>query len=176
MKNGSAKSTLMTQAEFARANGVSRKTVTQWKREGRIVLQGNMIDVKASHLRLGRRSRLNQSPMRASKQAAEGRPPAAEGEIELLSDPAIEASAVDSAVWNLAKALLPRFEPREARRLCDQVLGEMRRELAQSLKDEEIDPPDGFRRWEDWPELKGPVFTDGDWSDLVDEFAKVGRS
>ncbi|MGG5964798.1 hypothetical protein ACQSED_24815 [Salmonella enterica] len=38
----------MNQAEFARRHGVSRKTVTQWKERGWLVMNGREIDVDAS--------------------------------------------------------------------------------------------------------------------------------
>ncbi|EAB9908239.1 hypothetical protein D6J84_14445 [Salmonella enterica subsp. enterica] len=38
----------MNQAEFARRHGVSRKTVTQWKERGWLVMNGREIDVSAS--------------------------------------------------------------------------------------------------------------------------------
>lgn len=38
----------MNQAEFARRHGVSRKTVTQWKERGWLVMNGREIDVEAS--------------------------------------------------------------------------------------------------------------------------------
>ena len=39
---------LVSQAEFARQHGVSRKTVTQWKADGRLVLQDGQVDVEGS--------------------------------------------------------------------------------------------------------------------------------
>lgn len=39
---------LINQAEFATRHGVSRKTVTQWKKRGWLVFQGDSVDVKAS--------------------------------------------------------------------------------------------------------------------------------
>ncbi|EHB7109677.1 hypothetical protein JWW32_002012 [Salmonella enterica] len=38
----------MNQAEFSRRHGVSRKTVTQWKERGWLVMNGREIDVSAS--------------------------------------------------------------------------------------------------------------------------------
>ena len=37
-----------TQAAFARRHGVSKKTVTIWKRQGRVVMVGSLVDVGAS--------------------------------------------------------------------------------------------------------------------------------
>ncbi|EAQ6361895.1 hypothetical protein DOH76_00025 [Salmonella enterica subsp. enterica serovar Oranienburg] len=42
----------MNQAEFARRHGVSRKTVTQWKERGWLVMNGREIDVEASETML----------------------------------------------------------------------------------------------------------------------------
>jgi hypothetical protein len=39
---------LVSQAEFARMCGFSPKTISQWKKAGRLVLQGNRVDVEAS--------------------------------------------------------------------------------------------------------------------------------
>ena len=39
---------LLTQAEYSRHRSVSRKTVTQWKREGILVMKGNLVDRAAS--------------------------------------------------------------------------------------------------------------------------------
>jgi hypothetical protein len=44
----------VTQAEFARMCEVSRKSITKWKAAGRVVMDGNMVDVPASMARLAR--------------------------------------------------------------------------------------------------------------------------
>jgi hypothetical protein len=46
-----------TQAEFARLHSVSRKTVTKWKSEGRIVMAGDLVDVEASNASLESQNR-----------------------------------------------------------------------------------------------------------------------
>lgn len=53
---------LVKQAEFALMCNVSRKTVTKWKAEGRLVLQGNLVDVEATEERM-RRLRRGGSPV-----------------------------------------------------------------------------------------------------------------
>lgn len=40
--------TIVSQAEYARLRGVSKKTVTQWKQEGKLVLADGGVDVEAS--------------------------------------------------------------------------------------------------------------------------------
>lgn len=49
--------TQMTQAEYARTRGVSRAAITKWKKEGRVVMNGDMIDVEASDTKLKRTRR-----------------------------------------------------------------------------------------------------------------------
>ncbi|WP_232443188.1 hypothetical protein [Burkholderia ubonensis] len=44
----------MKQSEFADLCGVSRQAVLNWKREGKLVMQGARVDVDASLARLGR--------------------------------------------------------------------------------------------------------------------------
>ncbi|PQQ22309.1 RNA polymerase subunit sigma-70 [Photorhabdus hindustanensis] len=44
----------MNQSEFAKLHGVSRKTVTQWKARGWLVLDGDDIDVDASNANIER--------------------------------------------------------------------------------------------------------------------------
>jgi phage terminase Nu1 subunit (DNA packaging protein) len=41
--------TIVSQAEYARLRGVSKKTVTQWKQEGKLVLGDGGVDVEASN-------------------------------------------------------------------------------------------------------------------------------
>jgi hypothetical protein len=43
---------LVSQAEFARMSGFSAKTISQWKKDGKLVLQGNQVDVDASRAQL----------------------------------------------------------------------------------------------------------------------------
>ncbi|MBC8946805.1 RNA polymerase subunit sigma-70 [Xenorhabdus indica] len=44
----------MNQSEFAKLHGVSRKTVTTWKARGRLVMDGDDIDVEASNANIER--------------------------------------------------------------------------------------------------------------------------
>ena len=43
---------MMMQAEFARLLDLSRNTITQWKKRGTLVLQGNLVDVEATLARI----------------------------------------------------------------------------------------------------------------------------
>ena len=49
--------TQMSQAEYARTRGVSRAAITKWKRENRIEMIGDMVDVEASDAKLQRTRR-----------------------------------------------------------------------------------------------------------------------
>ena len=63
---------LVSQAEFARMKGVSRKTVTEWKAEKRLVFAGKLVDVAASQASLLRYSSGRSAGKRAPvTQAAE---------------------------------------------------------------------------------------------------------
>jgi hypothetical protein len=46
--------TLVSQAEYGRRLGVSRASISQWKKAGRLVLQGEQVDVEASDAKLKR--------------------------------------------------------------------------------------------------------------------------
>ena len=48
---------LLTQAEYSRDRGVSRQTVTQWKREGILVMNGSLVDKIASDRSLEKNGR-----------------------------------------------------------------------------------------------------------------------
>ncbi|GAA0595575.1 hypothetical protein [Caenispirillum bisanense] len=80
---------LMSQADFSRRHGVSRKTVTQWKEAGYLTLAGGKVDVEASEATLAAR-RLGRykvaaegvtSPVTGGNTAGAGNslPPAADG-------------------------------------------------------------------------------------------------
>ena len=47
---GNTMPTLISQADFARKNSVSRKTVTNWKSRGYLKMVGNRVDMEASEL------------------------------------------------------------------------------------------------------------------------------
>ncbi|MEQ1968734.1 RNA polymerase subunit sigma-70 [Xenorhabdus nematophila] len=57
----------MNQSEFAKLHGVSRKTVTQWKARGRLVMDGDDINVEASNANI---ARYRKSVTRPEKKAA----------------------------------------------------------------------------------------------------------
>jgi hypothetical protein len=60
---------LVSQAVFARMCKVTPKSVTKWKQEGRIVLQGNLVDVEATDV-LMKRFRRKGSPIALTPEEA----------------------------------------------------------------------------------------------------------
>ncbi|RBL87939.1 hypothetical protein DDE05_00530 [Streptomyces cavourensis] len=56
----------MNQAEFAARHDVSRKTVTQWKKRGWLVFQGDLVDVKASDELIAKYRRDGATPIDAA--------------------------------------------------------------------------------------------------------------
>jgi hypothetical protein len=61
---------LVSQAEFARRKGVSRKSVSDWKKEGRIVMVDGKVDISASQERLLRTSRRRSKGRRSAVTSA----------------------------------------------------------------------------------------------------------
>lgn len=116
---------LVSQAEFARLKGTSRKTVTQWKKDGRLVFAGALIDVDASQEKLLRGASHASKGQRASVTRAEPpvtgnapakvtrdpSPPAADA----LVSPSVEAEPEDiaaSADAFAAEVLAGKFRPK----------------------------------------------------------------
>ncbi len=56
---------LVSQSEFARMCGVTRQAVMKWKSAGRLVLQGNQVDVEATDERM-QKYHIGGSPLRKS--------------------------------------------------------------------------------------------------------------
>jgi hypothetical protein len=91
--------TKVTLAEFSRLKGVSRKTVSEWKSEGRIVIVDGKVDVEASQKKLlhnsghrakGRRAAVTPPPARTAKVT----PDLHDGAAEVTTVPAVYASSV----------------------------------------------------------------------------------
>lgn len=69
---------LVSQADFARQHGVSRKTVTQWKAAGYLVLDGGKVDVEATDAALeergvGRFGNGNKKPVTSAEPKGNGK-------------------------------------------------------------------------------------------------------
>jgi hypothetical protein len=92
--------TQVTLAEFSRLKGVSRKTVSEWKSEGRIVMIDGRVDVEASQKKLlhnsghrakGRRAAVTPPTARAAKVT----PDLHDGTAEVTTAPAVYANGAD---------------------------------------------------------------------------------
>ncbi|MFM0173181.1 hypothetical protein PQR33_28090 [Paraburkholderia sediminicola] len=101
--------TLMSLAEYSRRVGKSRAAVTQWKKAGRLVMQGDQVDVEASDERLKRYRREGMPDVVNDAPAVKrGRPTVkqtAELNIELNSEPVCLtcseiARRLDELDWN----------------------------------------------------------------------------
>jgi hypothetical protein len=91
--------TQVTLAEFSRLKSVSRKTVSEWKSEGRIVIVDGKVDVEASQKKLLRNSGHRAKGRRAAvtpptARAAKVTPDLHDGTAEVTTVPAVYASGV----------------------------------------------------------------------------------
>jgi hypothetical protein len=180
----------VTQAEFARLKGVSRKTVTVWKDQGRLTMNGNLVDVEASQAELlrsasgaslGKRSRVTRVTSRSKLTSevtgdvkAEVTPPrlrrplfegVAGGEVAILylvSD--------ESAASLAAELLLPRLPEQEVRAIVAQMYRRLTLASATCL-DMDFPPPPGHESWETHPAFNAEPLTEGEWAELKAESA-----
>jgi hypothetical protein len=82
--------TYVSQSEFARMCGVSRQAVLKWKSAGRLVLQGNQVDVEATDERMQRYH--------------EGGSPLRRGSVDTVDSRLTKACAVDKSDIDLSTA------------------------------------------------------------------------
>lgn len=100
----------MTQAEFARHRGVSRKTITHWKQRGLVVLvDGGAVDVAASEARLAERPECYRGGEVTALPAGEVTPPGNSPPVDPPArvTPLPEASGPlpdDPSTWTTAEA------------------------------------------------------------------------
>lgn len=170
----------MTQAEFARDQNVSRKTVSVWKREGRLVMDGNRVNVAASVERLGDRAR---------KRTDDESDVVTLSAIDAVfpSDPlpseAITASvAIEQGAADLARLLVARMPRDEARDIVDAWVAAQRAgwvggpgHPVSIAEDEGWPLPAGCDRWSDHPLFTGPAISDVDWSEAQAEAPREDR-
>lgn len=100
---------IVTQAEFARMRSVSRKTVTIWKQQGKIVLTADgRVDVEASDdLLSGRPDSYRGGVTKSSQRMAEAAPAVDELADQTPKPPVLDASIEEiakQANWTLAEA------------------------------------------------------------------------
>lgn len=161
---------LVSQASFAEIVGVSRKSVSVWKKEGRVIMVGKLVDVEASRIALQKftssRSRIygNVIAMRwaSNTETPEGNNvdpefPPLPGAVANLTA-AAESWAEDAAI-----AMLRHLPEPTVREVHADLLATWRKEGAE-LADDDIDPPPGYVSWADHPSFAAPVTTN--WDEL----------
>ncbi len=79
--------TLVSQAEYARRLDVSRAAVAQWKKAGRLVLDGDMVDVEATDAKLKRYRRAGLPEITEPTQPVKRGRPSVKHVDELNSEP-----------------------------------------------------------------------------------------
>ena len=101
-------SNLVTQAEYARHRGVSRKTVTQWKREGILVMNGSLVDRSASDraLQAAGQGEDSSAPLGNSQGNAGGNTPDGQGNNPTRLKP-VPTAAVNSVRETLQESGQP---------------------------------------------------------------------
>lgn len=155
-----------TQADFARLKSVSRATVTNWKRQGRIVMIGDLVDVEASQNRL----------LRNSSHRAKGGLAPLSAQIPVNPIPhAVTMLAVTGldAGMDAAEAVL-RMVPDEtmARAVADTVT-DMAMRSAIEFADEDYEPPPGCQSWADTALFRGQPTHDvrHEWAEMTADAA-----
>ncbi len=169
-----ANSTLMTQAEFAREKGVSRKTVTQWKQDGYLVMSGKMVDVRRSHEKLLRAGRLQPRPVvtRAQKQRSVGK---AVDPKDLPEIAVLLSTIAWGAVLDVGELLLHHFEPEVVRPVLIEMSDRLRRFELEVMEDDGPPPPAPLRSWAEWECFAQDPLADPSWQEIIQEAAAAGR-
>ena len=165
----------VSQAEFSRQMGVSRKTVTQWKNDGRIAITEGKVDVERSHELLRHYSRGRSKGYLSAMQGgnvtgqvstsapAGNKPPA-------VAYPDVPRHVVSLVTWadcgadDVAIVLLPLLPESQVRRIHAELRGQWIKAGA-DLADMGYGLPPGFVSWADHPLFNEPSAT-LDWGDL----------
>jgi len=93
--------TIVSQAEYARLRGVNKKTVTQWKRDGKLVLGDGGVDVEASDAYL---KKYRAAGLKGNDQGNGGNALPAALELETLEQTAFRILATQGADMSLEEA------------------------------------------------------------------------
>ena len=189
--------TLVSQAEFARMKGVSRKTVTQWKSEKRLVFAGKLIDVaasqaellqQASHASAGKRAPVTQAAEKVTGNSASAETGnaaryangATYGNPANLPDEVVAmSSAIGSGALDMARLLRPHLSLPLVKALVTEWARAMRNgyvggpgiDLETVADTEWPEPPIGSTRWSDHPLFQGDALGSADWNELEEDMA-----
>jgi hypothetical protein len=166
----------ISQAAFARLMDVSRKTVTVWKKQGRIIMVGEHVDVEASRERMARYSTSGSKAFKGATKTlpeSNGASPEGNAVAPLAEYPASMTVMVSGGAGDLAVILLRAGLPRDrAQAVVDEWFGMARRSAAELLE-EDLDPPPGFDRWIDHPAFQeGWLASWAGWSEIEAEAAR----
>jgi hypothetical protein len=166
--------TLVSQAEFSRLKNVSRKTVTDWKKEERIVMVDGKVDVEASQEKLLRNSRRRAKGRRAALSPATAADAQVTGpDCAPLADyPASMAVMTTGGASDLAVILLRHGLPRDrVEAIVEEWLAAARRSATALLEDDQ-EPPAPFEGWADHPAFVEDWLSGTSWEELEGEAAQ----
>lgn len=163
----------MTQAEFAREKGVSRKTVTQWKRGGYLVMSGNMVDVRRSHEKLLRAGRLKPRPGATQGQPQRSTGGAVDDPKDIPEIAFALANATGCTVIKTAEILLRHFEPESVRPILTELWDHLRRGDLAVMEEDGPPAPPPLRSWAEWDGFALDPVEIWEWEELVAEAAKT---
>ncbi len=187
---------LVSQAEFARMKGVSRKTATQWKSEKRLVFAGKLIDVaasqaellrQASHASAGKRAPVTQAAEKVTGYSVSaGMGNAARyangvtyGNPANLPDEVTDTSAhIASGAIDMARLLRPHMPMPLVKALVTAWVRAMRAGyvggpgMLAAVADEEWPPPPiGLSHWCEHPYFVGDPLHPSELDEIEEDFA-----
>ena len=174
---------LVSQSEFARLKGVSRKTVSAWRVEQKLVFSGKLVDVQATQHRMltfaSHKAKGARRPVTPPAIKVTGDPPRyADGvtydnPANLPEDVANMASAISSGASEMARLLRAHMSATSAKPLVAAWVKAMRMGYAGGLGMPEAvadidwpEPPIGFARWSDHPLFLGDPLDASDWEEI----------
>jgi transcriptional regulator with XRE-family HTH domain len=110
---------LVTQAEFARAMGVSRMAVTKWKAEGKVVFRDRLVDVAATKERLDRYRVGGSEPRKSADTEPVNRPVNRAPEVydEDDDDDAVNSADADALAAEILRTTGTEWTLDEAKRI-----------------------------------------------------------
>ncbi|HQT86361.1 MULTISPECIES: hypothetical protein [Acidiphilium] len=163
---------------------MSRKTITQWKSDGRIVMIGNLVDAAASRALVDETTG-SLSKKRRGVRAKVTEPARVTGKVTTYDPDLVPKSvsdiawAIDSGAFDLAALLLPATPIDRVKAIVAEWVAAQRRAWVggKGLPASEADcgwpsPPPGFTRWSDHPLFTEGSVSDADWIEIE---AEAGR-